>query len=175
MITKREYSIEPYNPAWPLLFQEEAEVVRGIFGEHARAIHHVGSTSVPEMQAKPQIDILVLVDNLEVSDKHIPDFEAAGYTSFGDPFGIGARMFSRVEGNRKLSNVHVHIPSNPYVQQFLLVRDYLRVKPERATEYGSLKARLSTEFPDDYQAYRDGKKGYLDEVFAEAKAYFGKE
>jgi GrpB-like predicted nucleotidyltransferase (UPF0157 family) len=173
MIPNREYDIVPYNPAWPEMYEREAAVVRKVFGDFVKDIQHVGSTSVPGMQAKPQIDVLVIVDDITTAEQLTPDMQAQGYTAFGDPFGVGCRTFSRVSGNVKLSNVHVHVPGNSYVQQFLLIRDYLRAHPERAKAYGELKVVLKQQFPGDYRSYAEGKKDFLQDLFEEAQAFSG--
>jgi GrpB-like predicted nucleotidyltransferase (UPF0157 family) len=95
-----------------------------------------------------------------------------GYVAYGDPFNQGARMFSREAGRRKLTNIHVRVPEDPYIQEFVLIRDYLRLRPDRAKAYSELKMGLKQQFPQGYIEYRRGKKALLNELSQEAKTFF---
>lgn len=167
----RTYSVVPYNPAWPEMFAKEKAVLEEVFGADALDIQHIGSTSVPGMKGKPQIDILILVDDISVVDRHTAELEQKGYIVYGDIHQNGARLFSREHANgEKDSNVHVYTPDLPFVQEFLVIRDYLRTHPDEAESYGNLKEKLKAEYPDDYRSYRQHKDVYVAELFERAKA-----
>ena len=55
--------VTPYNPDWPAMFEAEAAKIREALGDNCLAIHHIGSTSVPGLAAKPKIDIIAVVDD----------------------------------------------------------------------------------------------------------------
>ena len=81
--------VVPYRPEWPLLFAQEAEKIGKAFGAELLAVHHIGSTSVEGLAAKPIIDILAVVRDVNAIDAFAPAMEALGYEAMGE-FGIPA-------------------------------------------------------------------------------------
>ena len=75
---KREIKIVDYDPDWPKQFETHARVIAGALGDSARRIEHIGSTSVPDLAAKPNIDILVVVPDSADESAYLPRLEAAG-------------------------------------------------------------------------------------------------
>jgi GrpB-like predicted nucleotidyltransferase (UPF0157 family) len=69
-----------YNPHWPELFEREADRVRAVLGSRALRIEHTGSTSVPNLAAKPIIDMLLVVADSADEGAYVPALEAAGYS-----------------------------------------------------------------------------------------------
>ena len=129
--------ITPYNPAWPIMFAEEAELIKGALGDNCLKVHHIGSTSVPNLMAKPKIDIIVVVDQLDKQP-----FAAIGYQ-----YRIEHEMPFRLYFTKKLGkqvNLHVYEKGNPEIELNILFRDYLRSHPEVAAEYAELKQNLLT-------------------------------
>jgi GrpB-like predicted nucleotidyltransferase (UPF0157 family) len=72
-------TLVPYDDRWPKLFARQAEHIRGVLGERALMIEHVGSTAVPGLSAKPIIDLLLVVDDSAREEAYMSDMEAAGY------------------------------------------------------------------------------------------------
>jgi GrpB-like predicted nucleotidyltransferase (UPF0157 family) len=71
--------VRDYDPRWPVLFDEECERLRGVFGP-AVTIEHMGSTSVPGLAAKPIIDLLVGIRSLTEAKATYPGpLQAMGY------------------------------------------------------------------------------------------------
>ena len=83
-----------YNPEWPILFREEAEKIKGILGDELIEIHHIGSTSVENLKAKPIIDIMPVVRDITKIDAYNKEFEVLGHEPKGE-FGIVGRRFFR--------------------------------------------------------------------------------
>lgn len=83
-----------YNPEWPILFREEAEKIKGILGDELIEIHHIGSTSVENLKAKPVIDIMPVVRDITKIDACNEAFERLGHEPKGE-FGIVGRRFFR--------------------------------------------------------------------------------
>src|SRR5688500_4790397 len=71
-IEKRQIVIVDYDPRWPAQFQKHAGILSGALGSHAPVIEHVGSTSVPQLAAKPIIDIDVLVEDSSDEASYLP-------------------------------------------------------------------------------------------------------
>jgi GrpB-like predicted nucleotidyltransferase (UPF0157 family) len=157
----RKYHVQPYNPAWPKQFETDAKVLKGIFGDDTVAIEHIGSTSVPGMDGKPTIDILILVNDLAVADKHVAAMKDAGYEHLVGYVSPDSVLFRKMKDNTLLSNVHVFQKDHPHVREMLTLRNYLRSHPEEVTAYSDLKKELFQKYPDDYATYRKLKDEYM--------------
>ncbi|MEW6227468.1 MAG: GrpB family protein [Bacillota bacterium] len=86
--------VDPYNPAWPRDFREEAERLRAVFGREVVYIHHIGSTAVPGLAAKPIVDILPVVRDIDAADRLNGNMETLGYEPMGE-FGLPGRRYFR--------------------------------------------------------------------------------
>ena len=89
--------VTEYDPRWRLDYEKEKELIAGILGEEMVSIHHIGSTAVEGLKAKPVIDILPVVRDLEAVDALNRRVEAAGYECMGE-FGIKGRRYYRKGG-----------------------------------------------------------------------------
>ncbi len=166
--------VVPYNPAWPEEFQAERERVAAALGENALAIHHVGSTAIPGIQAKPIIDLLVEAASIERVDACQVDMAALGYEAHGE-YGIpGRRYFSRGMGEQHTHHVHVFERGNEDIGRLLRFRDYLIAHPADARRYSQLKERLSAEYRFDPPGYTDHKSAFIQEINRKARAFYEK-
>lgn len=163
--------VKPYDENWVQMFREEAQLIRDIFQENMIAIHHIGSTSVPDLKAKPVIDILPVVKSIEIVDSFNSQMKQFGYESLGE-FGLKGRRFFRKGGDNRTHNVHFYQIDNDYeINRHLAVRDYLREHPEYAFQYGKLKEQLATQFPKDIYGYMDGKDEFVKRLEQRAMAW----
>lgn len=164
----RKVELVPYDPAWPAMFEQEATVLRRVFGNQLVTIQHIGSTSIPGMHAKPIIDMMPLVKLIGRVATFDPTMLALGYESLGE-FGLAGRRYYRKGGHEHRSHhVHVYEVNNPGVDRHLAFRDYLIGYPEEAQRYRQLKQELAQRFPNDIYAYMDGKDGLVKELEAKA-------
>lgn len=139
----RALEVVPYDNRWPQLFEQEARKMAEIFGDQVVAIHHVGSTSVPGLAAKPIIDLLVIIKDRSFVDLVLPTLLALGYEDFGE-YGQPGRRFFPLGGDHRTHHIHVFEEGDPEIRIYLSLRNYLRRFPDRAREYGDLKLRLAT-------------------------------
>ena len=160
--------VTPYDPAWTRAYEEEAERIRQALDGLLLEIHHIGSTAVPGLAAKPVIDLLPVVRDIEAVDARNPAMEALGYECMGE-FGIPGRRYFRKGGDDRTHQAHVFgADSRRDIRRHLAVRDYLRAHPAAAAAYGRLKAVLAARFPEDIGAYCDGKDALVRALEAEA-------
>lgn len=117
----------PYDPQWPHIFQTETHCIQKALGDHGMIIHHVGSTSVPGLAAKPVIDIIAVVKNVE---KAIAPLEKAGYTHGGE-YNIPFKEALTKRGQNDF-NLHVLEHNHPEIELNILFRDHLRKHPQCA-------------------------------------------
>ncbi|MEH2332077.1 GrpB family protein [Nostoc sp.] len=157
--------VVPYNPIWRGKFDDESKYVALTLGENVVAIHHIGSTAIPYIYAKPIIDLLVEVENITKVDDHSLGMEALGYEVMGE-FGIPGRRFFRKENETGTRTHHVHTftASSPQVERHLAFRDYMIAHPEDAHKYSELKRKLAKQYTNDMIRYMDGKDGFIKEM-----------
>lgn len=169
----RRITVVPYDPAWQEAFHLEAERLSELLGAEVVAIHHIGSTAVPGLAAKPIIDILVEVRCIAVVDELTPLFAARGYLPKGENGIPGRRYF--IKGSEEVRSHHLHIfeVGSTEIARHLALRDYLRAHPEEAARYGALKMELAQCFPIDANGYVAGKDALVKELEHRALAWAG--
>src|SRR5918997_6721077 len=167
-MTRRNVRVIPHDPSGAAAFAAQAATLRSILGPDALAVHHIGSTSVPGLAAKPTIDVLIEARRIEAIDAHNPAMSKNGYEAWGE-YGIpGRRFFVKNRGAVRTHNVHVFEAGTAEVERHLAFRDYLLHHPETALSYGRLKEDLAREHPNGMEAYMDGKDAFVKEVEREA-------
>jgi GrpB-like predicted nucleotidyltransferase (UPF0157 family) len=164
--------VVPYDSQWPGAYEFASAEVAAALGESLLEIHHIGSTAIPSMHAKPVIDMLAVITELEAADKANGRMEALGYQAMGE-FGIaGRRYFRRDDGaGVRTHQVHAFAQGSPHVRRHLAFRDFMRAHPAPAKEYATLKRRLAAAHPQDVEAYMDGKDAFIKEMEARALAW----
>ncbi|MEB3281677.1 MAG: GrpB family protein [Lyngbya sp.] len=170
----KKVEVVPPNPNWEIDFQKESQQIANIFGENAIAIHHIGSTSIPGIYAKPVIDLLVEVKEITKVDEKNAEMESFGYTIMGE-FGIVGRRYFRKDNSVGIRTHHVHVfeVGSTEVKRHLAFRDYLIAHPEDAQKYSVLKQELAAKYPHDIEAYMDGKDSFIKEMEKKAVEWFG--
>jgi GrpB-like predicted nucleotidyltransferase (UPF0157 family) len=167
--------VTKYNEEWNLMFQEASCKIKEIFAEALIDIHHIGSTSVPGLTAKPIIDMMPVVRNIEVIDNFNTQMTKLGYECMGE-FGMSGRRYFRKGGTNRTHHIHVfQIDNKIDIDRHLAVRDYLRSHPEAVEQYGNLKADLAIQFPKDIEAYMDGKEAFVTELERTALEWYSNE
>jgi len=158
---KETIELQPYSPEWEKKFQQEATALKEIFGENLIDIHHIGSTAIPGIVAKPIIDMLPVVKKIEDVDKLTPAFEKLGYKARGE-FGMpGRRFFMKSKNGKRCFNVHVFQEGHPDIERHLRFRNHMRTHPEDAKAYSDLKKELIANAPDDMEKYCWGKEDFV--------------
>ncbi len=125
-------------------------------------IEHIGSTSIDGLWAKPQIDILVIVDDLDEVRKRKVGFLETSYISLGDYIGNGEEYFARdAEDGRRMVSIHVMKKDTPGVLFQIILRDHLRCHPLEVEEYSSVKRKAYDNGNTDRAEYPQKKKDFL--------------
>jgi GrpB-like predicted nucleotidyltransferase (UPF0157 family) len=152
----------PYTAEWKRYFELEKAALQAVLAGFILDIQHVGSTSIPGMTAKPIVDIAIAVADFEEARVCIPLVESLGYEYKGE-FGIPRRHYF-VKGDPRLFHVHMSEIGSIEWRNTLLFRDYLCSHPDKANEYAQLKQQLALQFPQDREAYLDGKTAFVTRV-----------
>jgi GrpB-like predicted nucleotidyltransferase (UPF0157 family) len=158
---QREVELVPHNPEWSILANQEAERILEVLTFPVIGIYHIGSTSVPGIKAKPILDFVLEVKNLEDVISQVKVFEELGYISRGE-FGIpGRQFFTRDTNGERSHHLHVFQHGHPDIERHLVFRDYLRANPEAAREYEKLKEELARRFPNASGSYTEAKSEFI--------------
>ena len=164
--TYREVVLVEYDPEWPDWFARAEGQIRGALGDDALEIHHVGSTSVPGLMAKPLIDINLVVADTTDEDAYVPKLEAADYVlRVREPDWFEHRM---LRGFEPPVNLHVFPPDCSEVERMLLFRDWLRANDADRELYTRTKRELGSQEWKYVQNYADAKTAVVEEILKRA-------
>lgn len=168
----RPYQLVEHDPAWKEEFQKIADFLRKVFGEEVIDIQHIGSTAIPGMIAKPQIDILVVVKDLAKIKSYYQAIEEAGFNPKGSHTGKEEEHFTKdlQNGSRGVS-IHVYPQDHPKIEDRLNFRDYLLGHKEDCEFYSSIKEELYEKFADDYPSYCIAKNEAMEPIKERARAW----
>jgi GrpB-like predicted nucleotidyltransferase (UPF0157 family) len=162
-----------YDADWPRQAAERIARLR-VLEPVLLAAHHIGSTSVPGLIAKPIIDLMPLVGDLASLDLERGAVEALGYQWHGE-YGIPGRRYCTADiGNRRVAQLHFFAMGDPGVLRHLAFRDYLRAHSGVAAAYAAEKRRARDIHPGNHQAYGWEKQVWINRVEAEALAWYGR-
>lgn len=159
-----------HDPLWQAKAEAIASAFVRVVGANILVVHHIGSTSIPLIKAKPVIDLLPEVANLAEFDSMQQVVESAGYEWRGE-FGLPGRRYcilSDSETEVRVANIHCYERGNDEITRHLAFRDYLRAHPELAREYEAEKLRCARLYHDDIAGYCDAKDAWIKRVEREA-------
>lgn len=162
-----------YDLAWQKRYEIEAEHITSALGDLALAVHHIGSTSVPGLCAKPIVDMLLVVGDLARLDRVTPTLVALGYEAQGE-HGIPGRRYFRKDdaAGVRTHHLHAYAEGSQHVRRHLAFRDYLVEHPEHARRYEVLKQQLARAHPHDIDSYMAGKAPLIEELLARALVWY---
>ncbi|MCD7035685.1 GrpB family protein [Metabacillus sp. GX 13764] len=167
----RKVTVVPYEESWKQRYEEEADQLKKIFGSELAGLHHIGSTSVKGLKAKPVIDIMLEAKNIRNIDRYNGEMAKLGYEPMGE-FGIPGRRYFRKGGDERTRHVHVFEEKSSHATRHLAFRNYLRAHPDAMEQYGALKEKLAAQFPDNMDAYIEGKAKWVLDTEAKAVEWF---
>ena len=157
---KRIIEVVDYDPRWVEAYRAESSIIQSALNGLDVRLHHIGSTSVPGLIAKPVIDILVETADVANLDAYDEAMNALGYLARGE-FGIpGRRLYLKGLYNRT-NHIHAFNYGTPDVIRHLAFRDYLIAHKVVAAKYAALKSSLASVCNNDNDTYRDGKGDFV--------------
>jgi len=152
--------LSKYDPAWLTMFENSAREIRGILQENCVQIHHIGSTAIPAIFAKPIVDVMPIVKNIHLLDTLNSQFEALGYVCMGE-YGISGRRFYWKSKEKRTHNVHVFEEGSPEITRHLAFRDFMNANENYAQAYSLIKRCLAEVFFEDIVNYVEGKGSFV--------------
>jgi GrpB-like predicted nucleotidyltransferase (UPF0157 family) len=159
------------RPEWPQHFRDAAAQLHTAFADTPIQIEHIGSTAVPNLCAKPILDILLGAPDLASITAKISQLGALGYRYKPEHERVipERRYFSRPAADTPAVHLHAVVRGSLIWRRQLAFRDALRSDPELTHKYAELKRRLATLHADDRAAYTDAKGPFIAQVLAAAE------
>lgn len=155
-----------YDPGWPLAFGQLADDIRGVLGDTAGLLEHVGSTSVPGLAAKPIIDMLLAVSDSADEVSYVPQLETLGYyLKVREPNWYEHRVLKLPDPK---VNLHVFSAGCEEIERMLLFRDWLRTHGEDKHLYETTKRELAQKTWKYIQNYADAKSAVIGKIMERA-------
>jgi GrpB-like predicted nucleotidyltransferase (UPF0157 family) len=162
----------PHNPNWQLEFKRESMRLTRLMGANLLGIHHIGSTAIPGILAKPIIDILLVVQDLDRLELQGAAIAAEGYLALGEHGIVGRRYFvKRGADGERTHHMHAYRQGSAEIARHIDFRDYLIAHPAEAARYSTLKQALAAQFAENRVAYQNGKDALARELDAASLAW----
>ena len=161
MPEQRDVELVPHNPEWSQLENDESQRILECISIPVIGIYHIGSTSVPGIKAKPILDFVLEVEDMEAFIEESRNLESLEYVSKGE-YGIpGRQLFTKDTLGERTHHLHVFQQGHKDIERHLVFRDFLRSNPEAAKEYESLKEKLAKRFPKKSDMYTEAKSDFI--------------
>jgi GrpB-like predicted nucleotidyltransferase (UPF0157 family) len=156
-----------YDPEWPAFFYLEKQKLQKIFKPVLQKIEHFGSTAIQGVSAKPIIDILVGVDNLDLDDNILDALKTLGYEYLGEA-GISGRLAFRKRSRQNFNLAVVKYGSDLWTNN-IVIRDFLQNNESFKKKYSKIKKQAIQEGSNTLLAYSKHKEAFLKEILEKAK------
>ncbi|UPV73787.1 GrpB family protein [Halorussus limi] len=160
--------LRPHQPEWKRHYEAEVRRLEAIAGDRLLDYEHVGSTAVEELAAKPIIDLLAVVADVEDATELVPLLESHGY-EYRPEDDVPERLFL-AKGPRTNRTHYLSLTERDTdcYREAIAFRDFLRSHPDVAQEYEALKRELAKKHPDDREAYTERKGEFVERVLRRA-------
>ncbi len=174
----RTIEVVDYDPDWIAAFDREAALLASVFERRLLEIHHIGSTAVPDLPAKPIIDMLVVLADTDDMNAFSPGMEALGYRVRGEcldaviPGTPGRFYFTKDTNGVRSHHVHACAKGHQEICDKLAFRDYLRSHGQPAAAYGDLKRRTAIAHRLDNIGYMHTKDAFVKSTLADARRWY---
>ncbi|WP_338730027.1 GrpB family protein [Haladaptatus sp. DJG-WS-42] len=157
-------SLHPHDPAWLEAFSIAARELRSIIGDEIDRIEHVGSTAIPDLPAKPILDVVVVVADLERAEALVPKIQSLGYEFKPDDPLAGRLFFVRGPEETRTHHLAVVEAGSESLTEYVAFRDALLAAPALVEEYADLKRALAKQYADDRETYAEKKSVFIQSV-----------
>lgn len=157
-----EVVVQPHDPKWVGMFNAESTLIVRALGANAKTAHHVGSTAIPTIWAKPIIDMLIEVADIRLVDQCNDILRRLGYEAMGE-YGIPTRRYFRKANRFGTRTYHAHVfpQGSPHVNRHIVFRDFMNMHPEWAAKYSDLKRELALRHAISSEGYQAGKSEFI--------------
>ncbi|MFS4582839.1 GrpB family protein [Phaeobacter sp. C3_T13_0] len=158
------------DPGWPAQAQAEANRWRACGCSGLVQIHHIGSTSIPGLPAKPIIDLIPVFATEAAMDAARPNIEELGFEWLGE-FGLPGRRYCRYDDpdtGKRLVQAHCYVDGSEEITRHIAFRDALRINAPLRASYAAVKGKCAALHPGDTHGYGDCKSDWVQKTEAQA-------
>ncbi|MFU2018857.1 GrpB family protein [Peribacillus butanolivorans] len=166
-LPKGEVFLVPWTNDWEKEFLLEKERIQEVIGQNILAVHHIGSTAIKHLSAKPIIDIAIEVKGFQDGEKCVKALEILGYSYKGTNVLPDRYYFNK--GEPRTHQIHMYQSGNKYLLEQLDFRDYLRNNETARIQYKKLKQELSTVNKNNKHKYADDKTNFVKSILESIK------
>ena len=165
-----DISLHPYDTQWPAIFLEERERLMKLFPDQLIDVQHIGSTSIPDMIAKPVIDLLAGVESMATADALVAPLIQSGYITSADFNATldDRRWLMRWSKGRRTHHLQLVVYGDSAWQRFICFRDILRARQDLADRYAGLKREIAMQHKVDREAYTEAKTEFVLSIVCDA-------
>lgn len=163
----RTIEIVEFSEKWCIEYTNELKSIKAILSQEVIKAYHIGSTAIQGIAAKPIIDILLVVKNLNNIENYNKELNKIGYEAKGEFGSVGRRFFQKGRVNRT-HHVHIFEEGNTEIERHILFVEYLNNHTKKAMEYGKLKKSLEIKHKNMPSKYSEGKSDFIRLVEQEA-------
>ncbi|KXX88042.1 MULTISPECIES: GrpB family protein [Bacillus] len=157
----------PWTEEWEIEFMKEKQIIEEQIGEHILAIHHIGSTSIPYLSAKPIIDIAIELENYTDGIHFIKKLELLNYKYRKE---VLPERYYFNKSEPRTHQIHIYEQGNTYLIEQLQFRDYLKDNKTARMQYEQLKNQLSQANPTDKHKYAEDKTNFITSILTKINA-----
>lgn len=157
-------TIAPWNREWSSYFEQERKSILDTMKDHHVIVHHIGSTAIKHLDAKPVLDIAIEVENFSAIKEQVQLLEQLGYHCMGDQ--ILPDRFYFIKGDPRTHQIHFYRSGSSFLKEQLIFRDALREDGSLRQDYQKLKYKLATSFAEDKHTYAAMKTDFVNRVVA---------
>lgn len=158
----------PHQEEWKHRYENEVAHLKAVAGERLLDFEHIGSTAIEGVPAKPIIDILAVVEDLEAVRDLIPAFEESGYEYRADDDVRGRLFFAKGPRTNRTHYLSLAERDSDFYDEKIAFREYLRAHPEVAEQYASIKRALAEKYPETREKYTAEKSDFIRDVLDRA-------
>jgi GrpB-like predicted nucleotidyltransferase (UPF0157 family) len=153
--------IQEYSTNWNDEFLKEKTTLLGIFKENHLDIQHVGSTAVPNLSAKPLIDIAIQIQNIDILNDIPAQLKSIGYVERIGRLSGKQKVFAKGTSENVTHHLHIIEVGEIDWEEKIRFRDILIENPKLAVEYTDLKKNLAAKNSTNRSNYTKGKAQFI--------------
>ena len=160
-------NVVAYQHTWAAAFEAEKKQLQDAIGSYISDIEHVGSTSIPDLAAKPIIDMIAAVDDLAVYKQLIEPLTALGYEFMPERVFVDRVFFPKGPRENRTHHLSLVVKNSDGWKKTIAFRDYLRKDTSARSKYQALKSELAAEYPNDRASYTKAKEQFIEQLLKE--------
>jgi GrpB-like predicted nucleotidyltransferase (UPF0157 family) len=163
------FEVVTYDSRWANIYRSEHDALLALVGLGLLELEHIGSTAVPNLRAKPIIDMMGAVAKIDDAPAVADQLGDLGYRLVDTDMRDRLFLRKRAANTRQIFHLHLVGYALWGDSNERIMRDFLLDNPEDTLAYGALKERLAAQFADDSLAYTKAKTPFIQQIINRAR------